>query len=340
MARPSTAPPGLALLDDAELRDPWLARAAAVAARDDVHGLVAGRVNRILLDAGGLDRRRRGRRLGRAVAGRAAPPGAAWLDGFLAGDAVAAAPRPRAARVVDGWVRGLDETAFEDLLPLLRRTFARFSRPSGASSASSCAGARRVRRARRRGRRRSTSTRRCRHCGPWPATSGGRWWTVTEQPETRTAPTSRATGCAAGGSCSAAARPTAPSGRTAMPVGAQRRRRAPRRRPRRRCTTASAAAGWAGPRPGWPAGWATSARYFPSSVVQVMQRDAMERLGLRQLLLEPEMLGAVAARRRPRRDAGRARPGHPRALPGDGPRGRAPVTDELEQRLPRAPARP
>jgi len=33
--------------------------------------------------------------------------------------------------------------------------------------------------------------------------------------------------------------------------------------------------------------------YFPSSVVQVMQADAMERLGLRQLLLEPEMLDAV-----------------------------------------------
>lgn len=33
--------------------------------------------------------------------------------------------------------------------------------------------------------------------------------------------------------------------------------------------------------------------YFPSSVVQVMQSDAMTRLGLRQLLLEPEMLRAV-----------------------------------------------
>lgn len=33
--------------------------------------------------------------------------------------------------------------------------------------------------------------------------------------------------------------------------------------------------------------------YFPTSVVQVMQRDAMERLGLTQLLLEPEMLDAV-----------------------------------------------
>ncbi|WP_305093344.1 VWA domain-containing protein [Prescottella sp. R16] len=33
--------------------------------------------------------------------------------------------------------------------------------------------------------------------------------------------------------------------------------------------------------------------YFPVSVVQVMQRDAMDRLGLTQLLLEPELLEAV-----------------------------------------------
>jgi Mg-chelatase subunit ChlD len=34
-------------------------------------------------------------------------------------------------------------------------------------------------------------------------------------------------------------------------------------------------------------------RYFPSSVVRVLQQDAMERLGLDRLLLEPEMLEAV-----------------------------------------------
>ncbi|WP_304452976.1 VWA domain-containing protein [Nocardiopsis sp. YSL2] len=33
--------------------------------------------------------------------------------------------------------------------------------------------------------------------------------------------------------------------------------------------------------------------YFPTSVVQVMQKDAMERLGLHRLLLEPEMMEAV-----------------------------------------------
>jgi Mg-chelatase subunit ChlD len=33
--------------------------------------------------------------------------------------------------------------------------------------------------------------------------------------------------------------------------------------------------------------------YFPSQVVQVMQRDALERLNLRDMLLQPEMLNAV-----------------------------------------------
>jgi hypothetical protein len=33
--------------------------------------------------------------------------------------------------------------------------------------------------------------------------------------------------------------------------------------------------------------------YFPSSVVRVMQRDALERLNLRQMLLQPELLEAV-----------------------------------------------
>ncbi|MGW8380701.1 VWA domain-containing protein [Streptomyces sp. ODS28] len=36
-------------------------------------------------------------------------------------------------------------------------------------------------------------------------------------------------------------------------------------------------------------------RYFPSSVVRVMQRDAIERLGITALLTEPEMLEAVEA---------------------------------------------
>ena len=75
--------------------------------------------------------------------------------------------------------------------------------------------------------------------------------------------------------------------------------------------------------------------YFPSSVVQVMQHDAMERLGLRQLLLEPELLEAVE----PDIDLattliglGGIIPEHSRATARAVVRK---VTDELEARLPR-----
>src|SRR6516162_1617489 len=61
------------------------------------------------------------------------------------------------------------------------------------------------------------------------------------------------------------------------------------------------AAGGSGPRSGNLAASAPTVarwlgdirKYFPSTVVQVMQRDAIDRLQLRQLLLEPEMLGSV-----------------------------------------------
>ncbi|TCS09363.1 VWA domain-containing protein [Caulobacter sp. BK020] len=36
-------------------------------------------------------------------------------------------------------------------------------------------------------------------------------------------------------------------------------------------------------------------QFFPTPVVQVLQKDAMDRLGLQQMLLEPELLGAIEA---------------------------------------------
>jgi Mg-chelatase subunit ChlD len=73
--------------------------------------------------------------------------------------------------------------------------------------------------------------------------------------------------------------------------------------------------------------------YFPSSVVQVMQADALDRLGLTQLLLEPELLEAV----QPDINLvttlvglGRVIPEHSRATARAVVRT---VTDELEERL-------
>ena len=73
--------------------------------------------------------------------------------------------------------------------------------------------------------------------------------------------------------------------------------------------------------------------YFPSSVVQVMQSDAMQRLGLTQLLLEPELMEAV----QPDINLVSTLIGLGRVIP-ERSRGTAravvrKVTDELEERL-------
>jgi Mg-chelatase subunit ChlD len=63
--------------------------------------------------------------------------------------------------------------------------------------------------------------------------------------------------------------------------------------PRRRPGAPARRSGLTGSAPG-VARWLGDIRtYFPSPVVRVLQQDAMERLGLRQLLVEPEMLSRV-----------------------------------------------
>ena len=110
------------------------------------------------------------------------------------------------------------------------------------------------------------------------------------------APTS---GCGAGGWCSAASAADgtgcALSGQDAAMDGALAALYGGRRRRRRQERGGTVRPGSAPPRRP-VARWLGDIRtYFPTSVVQVMQRDAIDRLGLSALLLEPEMLEAVEA---------------------------------------------
>ncbi|MCA4133781.1 DUF5682 family protein [Arthrobacter sp. M4] len=120
---------GLSLLPELSLED-WHRALAAVAGSDRIHGSVAGRATRLLLDAGLLDRDDVASRLSRSLSvATPAPQAAAWLDGFLSGDAVLLIHDRRLLQIVDDWVAGVDDEVFEDVLPLLRRTFSVFSRP-------------------------------------------------------------------------------------------------------------------------------------------------------------------------------------------------------------------
>lgn len=126
--------------EEPDLQETWMTALVGVAGegRDGrggggaprVHGSVAGRVVRLLLDdrrLGAADARDRlSRELSPAAEARQA---AAFLDGFLDGDATLLLLDHELLVLVDGWVVGATGTAFDDLLPLLRRTFARYSPP-------------------------------------------------------------------------------------------------------------------------------------------------------------------------------------------------------------------
>jgi hypothetical protein len=124
-----SAQQGQSLLPDLPLDD-WHRALAAVAGSDRIHGAVAGRATRLLLDAGLVDGNdaaaRLSRRLSTATPARQA---AAWLDGLLSGDATLLIYDRRLLQIVDEWVAGVDDGIFDDVLPLLRRTFSAFSRP-------------------------------------------------------------------------------------------------------------------------------------------------------------------------------------------------------------------
>jgi hypothetical protein len=97
---------------------------ASLPGRRDVHGLLAGRVTRLLADADRLPWAEAAVRFRAALS--AGVPGAAkaaWAEGFLAGGGLLLMHDRELLGVVDSWVASLDADEFTEVLPLLRRTF-------------------------------------------------------------------------------------------------------------------------------------------------------------------------------------------------------------------------
>jgi Family of unknown function (DUF5682) len=109
-----------------EVRSRWLDTLATMIDRTDVHGLLLGRIVRLLLDADRLTDVPV--RLERALsAGVPAADKAAWVDGFFTDGALLLIHDAELRRLLDEWVNQLDEVQFVDMLPLLRRTFGTFA---------------------------------------------------------------------------------------------------------------------------------------------------------------------------------------------------------------------
>ena len=112
----------LSLLGDAAHTERWRGALEAVLDRRDLHGLLEGRLARLLLDAGRLPDV--ADRMARAVSVGAAPErAAAWVEGFLAGGGLLLVHDEELLRLVDAWITGLPPESFTRVLPLVRRTF-------------------------------------------------------------------------------------------------------------------------------------------------------------------------------------------------------------------------
>jgi hypothetical protein len=120
----------VALLDQPDLTARWHDVLTVLSTRDDLHGLLSGRLNRLLLDVGLLDVAEAGRRMSLVLTvGVPVARAAAWIEGFLTGDGLLLVHDERLLRLVDGWLTGIPPDAFVEVLPLLRRTFSEYPAP-------------------------------------------------------------------------------------------------------------------------------------------------------------------------------------------------------------------
>lgn len=105
----------------------WRSLLQQMADQETLHGLLAGRCCRLLLDDGLLSPEETARRMGLALSLAVEPVhAAAWVEGFLQGSGLMLLHDDAIWQVLDRWVTSLGADTFVTLLPLLRRTFATF----------------------------------------------------------------------------------------------------------------------------------------------------------------------------------------------------------------------
>ena len=136
----------IALLDDADDRAAWRESLLRLIDQEGLHGLVAGRATRLLLDEGVIDSADAARRMRLALSPGADPAvGAGWVEGFLRDSGTILLHDQDLFDTIDRWVTDMPQDAFENVLPLLRRTIATFSVPERRSIGERILAGRRVR---------------------------------------------------------------------------------------------------------------------------------------------------------------------------------------------------
>ncbi|WP_075834689.1 MULTISPECIES: DUF5682 family protein [unclassified Rhodococcus (in: high G+C Gram-positive bacteria)] len=131
--------------DDRDASARWLQAMAGVIDRDDVNGLLVGRMVRLQRDSGSITETAAAQRLSRALSVGSTPTAkAGWVDGFLGGGGLVLVHDRALLTLIDTWVRQLREQDFIDTLPLLRRTFGAFEAGERRAIGRAVRGGRRV----------------------------------------------------------------------------------------------------------------------------------------------------------------------------------------------------
>ena len=122
-------------LNDSEQESLWQETLSTLMDQKAVHGLIAGRCCRLLLDTRKIQKEDAMLRLERAlflipVASKSSEDlleAAFWIEGFLKGSGLMVVHDSTLWELIDDWVTDVKEEHFIDILPLLRRTFSSFS---------------------------------------------------------------------------------------------------------------------------------------------------------------------------------------------------------------------
>lgn len=118
------------LFDDAGKKSLWMDALAEVAALQGGHALVSGKAERLRFDLGVVGGDHLALRLGQAASsGAGARVMAAFVEGLLDGPGAILLHHDSLFRAVDDWLVNIDVAVFEEVLPLVRRSFALFARP-------------------------------------------------------------------------------------------------------------------------------------------------------------------------------------------------------------------
>ena len=119
----------LVMLDNKQFLSDWSTQLARIGDAD-IHGLVAGRCWRHLLDSHQADSAAASSRLSMALSpGNDPAKASAWIEGFLAGSGTVLVHDPQLLAIIDEWVTSLPAASFEQICPIGRRTFSTFEAP-------------------------------------------------------------------------------------------------------------------------------------------------------------------------------------------------------------------